>query len=195
MKFYLLFFHFGPRIFLSQGLSTGIFRTVIVGYGLKKGYLFYAIVFLFLAALFRHLAYKKESMDKKIKIISMILGLVTTLRVLNVEGISFQQALKKLEQHESIKALRYQSQQVGERAFLKGTWGEPRGRMMAKNFSQKTLKRDQTSMTGIEFGLSQKTPLTTKYGNIKILGTPCGWGDLTLLWPFGWVLSPRLALL
>ena len=54
-----------------------------------------------------------------------------------------------------------------EEAQLKGSWGDPKFKITAKNFPIDTLKKNQTPMTGIEFGILQKIPLTTKYGQIE----------------------------
>lgn len=48
-----------------------------------------------------------------------------------------------------------------------GSWGDPILKLAAKNFPKDTFKDDETPMTGIEFGLSQKIALTAKYGNLE----------------------------
>lgn len=82
-------------------------------------------------------------------------------------AMTFGDAIKVLQQHESIDAIKYKSKAVNEEASLKGSWGDPKFKVAAKNYPKETLKDDQTPMTGIEFGLSQKIALTTKYGNIE----------------------------
>lgn len=78
--------------------------------------------------------------------------------------MTFNEAIIILEKHESIDSIKYKSKALGEQADLKGSWGDPMFKIAAKNFPKDSLERDQTPMTGIEFGLSQKISLTTKYG-------------------------------
>lgn len=80
--------------------------------------------------------------------------------------MTFNEAINILEKHESIDSIKYKSKALGEQADLKGSWGDPMFKIAAKNFPKDSLERDQTPMTGIEFGLSQKISLTTKYGAI-----------------------------
>lgn len=82
-------------------------------------------------------------------------------------AITFSEAVKLLEKHESIEAIFGKSKATTKEAELKGSWGDPEFKIAAKNFPQDTLKKDQTPMTGIEFGISQKISLTTKYNNIE----------------------------
>ncbi|MEE3078943.1 MAG: TolC family protein [Bdellovibrionota bacterium] len=92
--------------------------------------------------------------------------LVISLFTLNVFCMTFNEAINILEKHESIDSIKYKSKALGEQADLKGSWGDPMFKIAAKNFPKDSLERDQTPMTGIEFGLSQKISLTTKYGAI-----------------------------
>ena len=86
---------------------------------------------------------------------------------LNANAITFNEAVEALKKHESIEAVSFKSKALGEEAELKGSWGDPKFKIAAKNFPKDTLEKDQTPMTGIEFGVSQKIALTTKYGNIE----------------------------
>ncbi|MFT6632105.1 MAG: outer membrane protein TolC [Bacteriovoracaceae bacterium] len=85
----------------------------------------------------------------------------------SVFAVTFQEAISNLEKHESIEAIIGKSRVTSEQASENGSWGDPHFKIAAKNFPKDTLDKDQTPMTGIEFGLSQKISLTTKYGNIK----------------------------
>lgn len=80
---------------------------------------------------------------------------------------TFNDAIKAIETHEIVESLEYDSHSLDEEGSVKGSWGDPMFRVAAKNFPKDTMKDDQTPMTGIEFGLSQKIALTTKYGNIE----------------------------
>lgn len=75
------------------------------------------------------------------------------------EAITFSEAIKKLEKHESFDTVMSKSRALSEEAELKGSWGDPKIKMAAKNFPKNNLKDDQTSMTGVEFGVSQKIAL------------------------------------
>jgi outer membrane protein TolC len=98
------------------------------------------------------------------KTISVILILSFSL---NSMAISFEEAIKALAKHDSIEEIGHKAKYYKEQASLKGSWGDPKLKVAAKNFPQDNLRRDQTPMTGIEVGLSQKISLTSKYGNIK----------------------------
>ncbi len=87
------------------------------------------------------------------------------------EAVTFNEAAKSLSTHESVQSMENLSLALRERAKESGSWGDPTFSVIAKNFPKKTLKKNQTPMTGIEFGISQKVSLTTKYGNFVNAGT------------------------
>ena len=60
-----------------------------------------------------------------------------------------------------------ESQAFGQEANLKSSWGDPKFKIAVKNLPVNSFKTNETPMTGIEFGFSQKIPLTTKYSVIK----------------------------
>jgi len=109
-------------------------------------------------------------MDKRIKRdVKMIKYIIVPILFvsLSASAITFNEAVKALKKHESIEAVSFKSKALSEEAELKGSWGDPKFKIAAKNFPKDTLEKDQTPMTGIEFGVSQKIALTTKYGNIE----------------------------
>lgn len=109
-------------------------------------------------------------MDKRIKRdIKMMKYLVVLFLISSVDAsaITFEEAIKVLNKHESVDSVNFKSKALSEEAELKGSWGDPKFKIAAKNFPKDSLKDDQTPMTGIEFGVSQKIALTTKYGNIE----------------------------
>lgn len=109
-------------------------------------------------------------MDKRIKRdIKMMKYLVVLFLISSVDAsaITFEEAIKVLDKHESVDSVNFKSKALSEEAELKGSWGDPKFKIAAKNFPKDSLKDDQTPMTGIEFGISQKIALTTKYGNIE----------------------------
>ncbi|MCT4641202.1 MAG: TolC family protein [Bacteriovoracaceae bacterium] len=96
-----------------------------------------------------------------------VLSLFTLFLSFNTNAITFQKAITVLGKHESVDSVNFKSKALSEEAELKGSWGDPKFKIAAKNFPKDSLKDDQTPMTGIEFGISQKIALTTKYGNIE----------------------------
>ena len=85
----------------------------------------------------------------------------------SAHALTFNEALVALQKHESIEAVMLKSKATSEEADLKGSWGDPKIKIAAKNYPNDSFRRDQSPMTGIEFGVSQKISLTTKYGNIE----------------------------
>lgn len=86
---------------------------------------------------------------------------------INSNAISFTDAVKKLRQHESIDVVKNISKATEFEADIKSSWGDPKFKITAKNFPVETLKNDQSPMTGLEFGIGQKIPLTSKYSNVE----------------------------
>ena len=95
--------------------------------------------------------------------------LILFIFTLSVESnaMTFKEAINALDSHSSIDAISSQSKSLSKKAKLKGSWGDPKFKIAAKNFPQDTLRRDRSPMTGIELSISQKISLTTKYGNIE----------------------------
>ncbi len=100
------------------------------------------------------------------KMIKVVAASVLLLS-LNANATTFEEALLKLEQHESVESAHFEYKARSEEAKIKGSWGDPKFKIAAKNFPIDTLSYAQTPMTGVEFGISQKVPLTSKYGKIK----------------------------
>jgi cobalt-zinc-cadmium efflux system outer membrane protein len=109
-------------------------------------------------------------MDNRIKRdIKMMKYLVILFIFSSVEAnaITFEKAITVLGTHESVDSVNFKSKALSEEAELRGSWGDPQFKIAAKNFPKDSFEDDQTPMTGIEFGVSQKIALTTKYGNIE----------------------------
>lgn len=102
------------------------------------------------------------------EILSLIL--LITIVPLKTLALSFDEASKKLEAHESVKSIKNLSLSLKERSAKDGSWGDPIFKVSAKNFPKDSLKDNKTPMTGLELGVSQKISLTTKYGNIESAG-------------------------
>lgn len=92
-----------------------------------------------------------------------LIGLFST----GLQAFSFKEAVEIIKDHENVRSLKDFSKAKLEEGEAKGSWGDPMFKLAAKNFPKNSLNRDETPMTGIEFGVSQKIALTTKYGNIE----------------------------
>ncbi len=106
----------------------------------------------------------------------MTVGIYKTLKIfaasillltVNLKAITFEEAFLTLQKHESVESALFKYKAGSEEAKLKGSWGDPKFKIAAKNLPIDTLSFSQTPMTGVEFGVSQKIPLTSKYRNIK----------------------------
>jgi len=82
-------------------------------------------------------------------------------------AMTFSEAITKIQEHDSVEALISLAQAQYSDAESRGSWGDPSFKIAVKNLPQESLKDDETPMSGVEFSLSQKVPLTTKYGNLK----------------------------
>ena len=65
---------------------------------------------------------------------------------IDVYAITFDEAVKALETHESIASVKFKSKAVSEEADLKGSWGDPMFKVAAKNFPQDSLKDNETPL-------------------------------------------------
>ena len=83
------------------------------------------------------------------------------------KAVSFKGAIEKIKDHEALLQLERKSEALKEEAALKGSWGDPKFKVSIKNLPSKSFKIDESPMSGIELGVSQKIPLTTKYNNLK----------------------------
>jgi hypothetical protein len=85
----------------------------------------------------------------------------------HASGVTFKEAVKTIKNHNSILLIDSSSQALRSQGRAKGSWGDLKLKIAATNFPKETMKDDETPMTGIEFGISQKISLTTKFGHIK----------------------------
>lgn len=86
---------------------------------------------------------------------------------LPIGAASFKEVVGSLAGHDNIEILLGASSVLAQEGRIKGSWGDPVLKVSAKNFPKDSLKDDETPMTGVEIGLSQKIALTTKYGNME----------------------------
>ena len=86
-------------------------------------------------------------MDKRIKRdIKMMKYLVVLFLISSVDAsaITFEEAIKVLNKHESVDSVNFKSKALSEEAELKGSWGDPKFKIAAKNFPKDSFKDDQT---------------------------------------------------
>ncbi len=112
-------------------------------------------------------------MERKNKILQLqILSVLLSLPAVSgavsgvAEGATFKEIAEGLKKHQLVEGENARSQALQKEADLQGSWGDPKFKVGAKNFPKDSLADDRTPMTGIEFGVTQKISLTTKYGNI-----------------------------
>jgi cobalt-zinc-cadmium efflux system outer membrane protein len=82
-------------------------------------------------------------------------------------ALSFSDVIKNLNDHRQVKRDNAISKSLYEKGNSAGSWGDSKLKFAAKNFPKDSLSDDESPMTGIEIGISQKISLTTKYGNLK----------------------------
>lgn len=85
----------------------------------------------------------------------------------SVSAYTFKQAVKQIFEHSSVKNLEAQAQVLEQEGRSKGSWGDPRLSIAAKNFPRDSLANDESPMTGVELSLSQTIALTPKYGTLQ----------------------------
>ena len=79
---------------------------------------------------------------------------------------SFEEALAYVDKHATVMSLVDESNLARTQGLIDGSWGDPSFAVMAKNYPVK-LSGGTSMMTGIDFSLMHRVPLTNKYGNIK----------------------------
>ncbi len=79
---------------------------------------------------------------------------------------SFEDAIKYIETHETVLALKDKADSVVAQSYIDGSWGDPVFSVMAKNYPR-SLDGGVSMMTGIDFSIRQKVALTNRYRNIK----------------------------
>ena len=85
----------------------------------------------------------------------------------SVFAVTFKQAVKLIENHESVKMLINSSNVLYEEAKVKGAWEDLNFKVNAKNFPVKTFSFNESPMTGVELSLIQKFPLSRKLSNFE----------------------------
>jgi outer membrane protein TolC len=93
------------------------------------------------------------------------LVLISLLPIQALWALDFDVAVKQLKEHDFVSAKLEEASAKKELARQSGSWGDPSLKIAAKNFPKDSFSNDQSPMTGIEFGLMQNIPLSTKYSH------------------------------
>lgn len=96
--------------------------------------------------------------------------LIAFLLTFNCYAETFNDLINLLEQHDLVRSELNKAKSILEKARKAGSWGDPRLSISAMNFPQDSLSRDESMMTGIMVGLSQKISVTGKYGKLRESG-------------------------
>lgn len=78
-------------------------------------------------------------------------------------GFSFRNAVEAITQHTATQSLQEAAQVRHYQGLKSSSWGDPIAKVSSKNLPFTYLNGTRTPMTGVEFGISQKIPLTARY--------------------------------
>ena len=84
-----------------------------------------------------------------------------------VQAYTFNEAVEVIKKHDAVELIKNKALALREQGEIKGSWGDPMLKIAAKNYPKDSLANDKTPMTGLEFSVSQKIALSSKYRNIK----------------------------
>ena len=93
--------------------------------------------------------------------------LLTLIFSRSLPAVTFPQAIKIIEGHESVNILVNSSKVLYEEARVKSSWSDLNFKVNAKNFPAKTFDFNESPMTGVELSLVQKFPLSRKLSNFE----------------------------
>ncbi len=80
---------------------------------------------------------------------------------------SFEEIVAGLENHSFIKSQLSKVKAMQEEAKQAGSWGDPNFSISAVNFPRDSFSQNESMMTGVQFGLSQKLSLSGKYQKLE----------------------------
>lgn len=83
---------------------------------------------------------------------------------------SFEELAQRVEKHDLLEGELDKVKSLEESARKSGSFGDPMFKVAALNFPQDSLDQNESMMTGIQFGLSQKLSLSGKYGKLRDSG-------------------------
>jgi len=92
--------------------------------------------------------------------------LTQILMASSVFALTFNQAVIELEKHNTVLSTLDSSKAMQAQAEVQSSWGDPKFMIAAKNVPKNNFDFNVSPMTGIEFSLAKKIPLTHKYSKI-----------------------------
>ncbi len=92
--------------------------------------------------------------------------LLLFITIIKAQAYSFNELMDQISSHVEVSALSEKVHVLDHKANKAKSWGDPMVKLAAKNFPKDSLKDDETPMTGIELGFSQKISMTNKYGDM-----------------------------
>ncbi|MEC9281797.1 MAG: TolC family protein [Bdellovibrionota bacterium] len=97
----------------------------------------------------------------------IILILLGSNRPIYAQEISFSDAIEKIKSHNSLKV--FEEKSLAQKSIVESgsSLGDSRFKVAAKNFPKNSLQNDQSPMTGMEFAISQKVAISSKYLHIE----------------------------
>ena len=84
-----------------------------------------------------------------------------------VSGFTFRAAVQSIAQHSAITALQHSAQAIRQEGVQRSAWREPVVKFNAKNLSAAQFKGKTSPMSGFDFGVVQKIPLTGRYQHLR----------------------------
>lgn len=82
-------------------------------------------------------------------------------------GLEYSKAIDLIEKHEQVLILKEKELSYLKKASMESSWGDLNLKLSAKNYPVEALSLNKSPMSGIEIGINQKIPLSTKYGKRK----------------------------
>jgi hypothetical protein len=83
---------------------------------------------------------------------------------------NFNELIKELDNHDLIQARLDKVNSIQQKSRQLGSWGDPEFSISALNFPENSFRHDESMMTGVQFGLSQKISVSGKYENLRKSG-------------------------
>ena len=82
-------------------------------------------------------------------------------------SLTFEQAISRINNHNKVKVLTLESKSLEKLGKSHASWGDPMFKVAAKNFPKDSFAHDRSPMTGIEFSISQKIPLSANRSHLE----------------------------
>ena len=82
-------------------------------------------------------------------------------------GVTFQEAVSQISRHNRGAAAVAETKAIISEGESKTSWDDPQIRLMGKNIPASSYATDDSPMTGTEISISQKFPVSGKYGDLE----------------------------